>query len=71
MELVCAAEGCAWARNDVAKLMVDSPSDQMSLVRFRARTFLTIWSQPSATRITGEVPINVEDSSVYSILYML
>jgi len=42
------------------KLMVDSPSDQISLVRFLARPSHTIMHQPSASCITDEVSISVE-----------
>jgi len=66
MKHVYAVEDCASGLYDV--VIVDSPSNQMSLVRFRAWTFHTILHQPSAT---GEVPINVGDSSIYSLVYML
>jgi len=50
--------------------MVDSPSDQTSFgllyVLFRARAVHTISRQPSASRITDEMSINV---GVYSLVF--
>jgi len=58
-------------RGVMIKVMVDSPLDQMSLVRFRAQPFHTAWYKPSASLITVKVPNNVGDSSVYSLVYRL
>jgi len=57
---VYAVEDLATWLYDAAK--GDLPSYQMSLVRFRAQPFHTMWHQPSQDIITGEVPINVVDS---------
>jgi len=50
---------------------IDSPWDQMSIVRFLALPFRTIWHQPFASWFTAEVPINYGDCLVYSLVYML
>jgi len=54
-------------------VMVDSPSDQKSFVRFRARPIHTVLHHPSASCITfdTDAPIKIEGSSVYTLVHML